>query len=77
MTGMEDIVAQHSFKAGMMLAILTFGAVIGIGMAAGDRAAANQCAEQCYAQEAACRKVKAEGACDAEAAKCLAACRKQ
>lgn len=43
----------------------------------GDEAVANQCAQQCQAQENACRKAKAgDPSCEAEMAKCLQGCRK-
>ena len=54
-----------------------FAAVMLAGTVAGfDTASANQCANQCYAQENACRRATSDDPkCSAELTKCLQSCR--
>jgi len=53
-------------------AVLTAGGHLVVG----DEASANQCANQCYAQENACRRATNDDPkCGAELTKCLQSCR--
>lgn len=57
---------------------LTVGALMTVGGFGGDKALANQCANQCYAQENACRRATNDDPkCGAELTKCLQSCRQK
>lgn len=61
-----------------LLALAAAFAVLTAGgrFVVGDEASANQCANQCYAQENACRRATNDDPkCGAELTKCLQSCR--
>jgi hypothetical protein len=64
------MIATLRLAVAMGLALVALGAIVPTG------AIANNCAQQCYAQENSCRRAtQGSQSCDAALTRCLQACR--